>query len=120
MASDLLSIIRVAQGRQGPPRAVVMDGRTLQSCRESGPRATYDGDKPRRGSKVHIAVDTLGHLLAVDVTPADEQKRLRCARCVSKYSRQPATLWNWLGKTEAIRLDRPIKQFRTPALFYSS
>ncbi len=52
-----------------------MDGRTLQSSCESGPRAGYDGYKRRRGSKVHMAVDTLGHLLAVHVTPADEQER---------------------------------------------
>ncbi|WCN00216.1 IS5 family transposase [Acidovorax sp. GBBC 1281] len=75
MVSDLRSIIRVAQGRQGQPSAVVMDGRTLQSSCESGPRAGYDGYKRKRGSKVHMAVDTLGHLLAVHVTPADEQER---------------------------------------------
>lgn len=75
MVSDLRSIIRVAQGRQGQPSAIVLDGRTLQSSCESGPRAGYDGYKRRRGSKVHMAVDTLGHLLAVHVTPADEQER---------------------------------------------
>lgn len=75
MVSDLRSVIRVAQGRQGQPSAVVLDGRTLQSSCESGPRAGYDGYKRKRGSKVHMAVDTLGHLLAVHVTPADEQER---------------------------------------------
>ncbi|EAR20394.1 transposase, is4 family protein [Nitrococcus mobilis Nb-231] len=54
---------------------MVMDGRTLQSSCESGPRAGYDGYKRRRGSKVHVAVDTLGHLLAVHVTPANEPER---------------------------------------------
>jgi hypothetical protein len=57
----------VTQGQRGQPSAI--DGRTLQSSCESGPRAGY---KRRRGSKVHMAVDTLGHLLAVHVTPADE------------------------------------------------
>lgn len=75
MVSDLRSIIRVAQGRQSQPSAAVMDARTLQSSCESGPRAGYDGYKRRRGSKVHMAVDTLGHLLAVHVTPANEQER---------------------------------------------
>ena len=32
-------------------------------------RAGYDGYKRRKGSKVHMAVDTLGHLLALHVTP---------------------------------------------------
>ena len=75
MVSDLRSIIRVAQGRQGQPSAVILDGRTVQSSCESGPRAGYDGYKRRRGSKVHTAVDTLGHLLAVHITPANEQER---------------------------------------------
>ena len=37
--------------------------------------AACDGYKRKRGSKVHMAVDTLGHLLAVHVTPANEQER---------------------------------------------
>ena len=75
MVSDLRSIIRVAQGKQGQPSAVVLDGRTLQSSCESGPRAGYDGYERHHGSKVHMAMDTLGHLLAVHVTPANEQER---------------------------------------------
>ena len=42
---------------------------------ESGSRAGYDGAKRRKGSKVHAAVDTLGNLLALLVTPANEQDR---------------------------------------------
>lgn len=49
-----------------------IDSRTLQSTPESGAWASYDGVKRRKGSKVHIAVDTLGHLLALKVTPANE------------------------------------------------
>ena len=75
IVSDLRSILRAAQGRQGQPSTVVLDGRTLQSTVESGARAGYDGHKRKRGSKVHMAVDTLGHLLAVHVTPANEQER---------------------------------------------
>jgi predicted RNase H-like nuclease/transposase len=33
----------------------------------------------REGSKVHLAVDTLGHLLALHVTPADDQDRAQVA-----------------------------------------
>jgi transposase len=75
MVADLRATIRVALGRQGQPSAVVLDGRTLQSSCESGARAGYDGYKRRKGSKVHMAVDTLGHLLAAHVTPANEQER---------------------------------------------
>ncbi len=72
---DLRQMLRVASGRKAKPRAVVLDGRTLQSSIESGQRAGYDGYKVKRGSKVHIAVDTLGNLLAALVTPANEQER---------------------------------------------
>ncbi|MBB3258374.1 hypothetical protein F4827_003242 [Paraburkholderia bannensis] len=35
MVNDLRSVIRVAQGLKGQPGAVILDGRTLQSSRES-------------------------------------------------------------------------------------
>jgi transposase len=75
MVQDMRSIIRAGEGRKGQPSAVILDGRTLQSTCESGPRAGYDGYKRRRGSKVHMAVDTLGQLVALTVTPANEQER---------------------------------------------
>src|SRR5205807_7094246 len=76
---DLRAVLRFAAGRDPEPTAAILDGRTIQSTPESGGRAGYDGDKRRRGSKVHIAVDTLGHLLALHVTPADEQERAQVA-----------------------------------------
>lgn len=72
---DLRAVLRTAQGRPAEPSAAVFDARTLQSSCESGPRAGYDGHKRRKGSKVHMAVDTLGHLLALLVTPANAQER---------------------------------------------
>jgi len=75
MVHDLRALLRMAQDRAPAPTAVVLDSRTLQSTPESGPRAGYDGAKRKKGSKVHIAVDTLGHLLALKVTPATEQDR---------------------------------------------
>ncbi|RZK22370.1 MAG: IS5 family transposase [Hymenobacter sp.] len=72
---DINELQRVLLGRQATPTAVVLDGRTLQSTPESGHRAGYDGAKKRKGSKAHIAVDTLGQLLSVVITPANEQER---------------------------------------------
>ena len=46
---------------------------------ESGARAGWDGQKKRRGSKAHTAVDSLGHLLALRVTAANEQERPQVA-----------------------------------------
>jgi transposase len=76
---DLRVILRLAEGRAPQPTAVVLDSQTLQSTPESGARAGYDGAKRRRGSKVHAAVDTLGHLLALHATPADAQDREQVA-----------------------------------------
>src|SRR3712207_528752 len=67
---DLRSLLRLAAGKEAEPSAAIFDGRTMQSTPESGGRAGYDGHKRRKGSKVHLAVDTLGHLLALQVTPA--------------------------------------------------
>ncbi len=75
IGQELRAVRRVAQGRDSQPPAAIVDGRTLQSSCESGPRAGYDGHKRRNGSKVHLAVDTLGHLLALLVTPANAQER---------------------------------------------
>ena len=72
---DLNELQRVLLGQPATPTAIVLDGRTLQSTPESGHRAGYDGAKKRKGSKAHIAVDTLGHLLSVVITPANEQER---------------------------------------------
>jgi transposase len=79
MAHDLRLLLRVAAQREGAPSAAILDSRTLQSTPESGARAGFDGHKKRKGSKVHAAVDTLGHLLALKVTPANEQDRAQVA-----------------------------------------
>ncbi len=79
MVHDLRVLIRVASGRDRHPSAVIFDGRTVQSTTESGEHAGYDGHKRRKGSKTHVAVDTLGLLLAVYVIPDNEQERAQVA-----------------------------------------
>jgi transposase len=76
---DLRELLRVAQGRNPQPSAAIFDSRTIQSTPESGSRAGFDPAKCRRGSKVHLAVETLGYLLALLVTPANEQDRHQVA-----------------------------------------
>ena len=84
MVHDLRELLRMAEGRCAQPSAAVLDSRTLQSTPESGERAGYDGAKRKKGSKIHMAVDTLGHLLTLHVTPADEQDRAQ----VKKLAKQ--------------------------------
>ena len=80
MVHDLRELLRFLQERNPRPSAAVLDGRTLQSSPESGGRAGDDGYKRKKGSKVHVAVDTLGHLLALLVTSANEQERAQVAK----------------------------------------
>ena len=72
---DLRALLRWSEGRADAPTAVILDARTVQSTPQSGGRAGWDGHKRRKGSKTHAAVDTLGHPLALRVTPADAQER---------------------------------------------
>jgi transposase len=95
MVQDLRMLLRLAEGRDAQPSAAIFDSRTLQSSPESGERAGYDGAKRRKGSKVHMAVDTLGHLLALHVTPANEQDRAQVgalAQAVQEATQQNVEL----------------------------
>jgi transposase len=80
LADDLRAVLRQALGRAAEPSAVILDSRTLRSSPESGARAGYDGAKRKKGSKLHLAVDTLGNLLALHVTPASTDDRAEVAR----------------------------------------
>jgi transposase len=80
MVHELRALHRLAADRNEKPSAVIIDSRTLQSTPESGA-------KRKKGSKIHIAVDTLGHLLALHATPADKQDRTqikKTAKAVQK------------------------------------
>lgn len=75
MAYDLRMLLRLVPGREPALTVAVVDSRTLQSAPESGEGASYEGSKRRTGSKVHLAVDTLGNLLTLHVIAADEHDR---------------------------------------------
>jgi hypothetical protein len=77
-------ILRLVADREAQPTAVVLDGRTPQSTPESGGRAGYDGAKRKNGSKFHAAVDTLGHLLALEVAAAREQEWAQVAELTAR------------------------------------
>jgi hypothetical protein len=68
---DLRAVVRIAEGRKESPTAAIFDSRTLQSTSE-------------KGSKAHLAVDTLGHLLALCVAAADEQDRAQVSELAKR------------------------------------
>jgi transposase len=88
ITQDLRRILRVLDGRHEEPTAAVFDSRTLQSTPESGHRGGYDGAKRKNGSKVHMAVDTLGHLLSLHVTAADRQDREQVGKLARDVQKQ--------------------------------
>jgi len=63
---------------------VILDGRAVQSTPGSGAGAGYDGQNRRNGRPVHLAVDTLGHLLATVITPANEQERTQVTELAAR------------------------------------
>ena len=88
IVADLRLLLRVAQERNAQPSATILDSRTLPSTPESGARAGDDGAKRKRGSKVHLAVDTLGHLLTLVVTPANEQDRAQVEQLAAQVQQE--------------------------------
>lgn len=89
--------LRKSTGLDAPPSPAPhpSDSRTLRSTPESGPRAGYDGAKRKRGSKLHLAVDTLCHLLALHVTPANVDDRAevgRLAQAIQEATGESVTL----------------------------
>ena len=77
-------VLRALAERKEQPMAVILDSRTLQSTPESGARSGYDGAKRRKGSKLYAAVDTLGRLLALKVTAANEEDRAQVDALAAK------------------------------------
>jgi hypothetical protein len=77
-------ILRIVAERNEHPTAR-SSTRTLQSTPESGACTGVAGHK-KNGSKIHVAVDTLGHLLA-KVTPANEQERDQVADLAKQVKR---------------------------------
>ena len=97
MVHDLRVLLRLSEGRASAPTAAILDSRTLRCTPKSGSRGGYDGAKRKKGSnKVHAAVDTLGHLLAMRISPANEHKsESTWASWPRPSSKRPESRWNW-------------------------
>jgi transposase len=75
LVADLRTLIRLGEGKREQPTAAIIDSRTLQGSVENGDRGGYDGHKKKKGTKLHLAVDTLGQFLAMVVTPSSDGDR---------------------------------------------
>jgi hypothetical protein len=80
----------------------VLDSRTLRSSPESGTRVGYDGAKRKKGTKLHMSVDTLGHLLAAHVTPATADDRAEVGQLAQARQGPPARASIWPMSIRAI------------------
>jgi transposase len=78
IGNDLRMLWRLAEGRI--PRRSFSIVRPCNPAPKAAPARAPMGPKANRGSNGHIAIDTLGHLLVLHVTPANEQDRVQVAQ----------------------------------------
>jgi transposase len=84
IVAELRAVIRLEEGKTVEPTVAIFDGQTLNGAIESVKRSGYHGRKKRKGSKLHLTVDTLGEFLALVVTPADTQDRVQVEELAAK------------------------------------
>lgn len=68
--------VRLAEGRNPQPSAAIVDSQSVRAAETvAKPSRGFDAGKKVNGRKRHIAVDTIGLLLVVLITPASVQDR---------------------------------------------
>ena len=71
----LRDCVRKAEGRKVAPSAAIVDSQSVKTPDQAGARG-YDAGKKISGRKRHVAVDCLGLILAIMITPAAMQDRI--------------------------------------------
>ena len=85
-----LMLDRERTGRAAPPRAGVLDSQTVKAPSAPG-GGGHGAAKRTKGRKRHIAVDTEGRPLMVNLTPADVQDAAGAERIITAIRRR----WPW-------------------------
>ena len=70
----LRDCLRQTEGRRVAPTAAIIDSQSVKIADQAGERG-YDAGKKVSGRKRHVAVDCLGLMLAIMITPAAVQDR---------------------------------------------
>ncbi|WP_424137039.1 IS5 family transposase [Roseomonas chloroacetimidivorans] len=87
----MLMLDREQQGREASPSAGVLDSQTAKAPHAPG-GGGYDAAKRTKGRKRHVAVDTDGRLLMVNLTTADVQDAAGAEEIVRGVRKR----WPWL------------------------
>ena len=87
----LVMTSREREGRQASPSAGVIDSQSVKTTESGGPRG-FDAGKKIKGRKRHIVTDTQGHLVGLQVHPADIQDRDGAVAVLASIRR----LYPWL------------------------